>query len=88
MKETPTLFGGSREKSLNYSKKAYDHAPHLTLNVIFYAETLFTGDSTEKDLARNILDDLLKQDPATYNLDRIPETLGEFAEARKLRSEM
>jgi hypothetical protein len=84
----PGILGGSHAKSLEYLKKAYEEAKNLALNVVYYAETLSSGNREEKALARTILDEMLKQDPNHYNETRTPETQEEFEEARKLRTEI
>ena len=80
----PGLFGGSQSESLRHLKKAYDEAKNVALNSVYYAETLNGGDRSERELAKKILADLLKENPATYNADRTPETFEEFELAKQL----
>ncbi|MGK5086736.1 hypothetical protein WDW86_04205 [Bdellovibrionota bacterium FG-2] len=81
----PGFAGGSNDKSTKELDKAYANAPTLALNAVYLAETLADGNKDEKARARQILDQLLSQDPATLNPDRVPETQQEFAEGRNLR---
>ncbi len=81
----PAFAGGSRDSSLSFLEKAYNGGKTDALNVVYYAETLAAGSRSDKDHAKQILDELLKNDPATYNLDRIPETKDEFEQARQIR---
>ncbi len=81
----PAFAGGSRDTSLSYLDKAYNAGKADSLNVVYYAEALAAGSRSDKDHAKQILDELLKNDPATYNLDRIPETKDEFEQARQIR---
>lgn len=82
----PPFAGGSIAKALKHLATSFSEAKDYALNVHYYAEALFN--SGEKARAREILDDMLKQDPKTYNPARVPETVEEFADAKKLRSEM
>jgi hypothetical protein len=84
----PTLFGGSYKESVKHLKEAYTQAKDLALNVVYYAETLSTGSSSEKALANQILDELLAQNRSTYNPNRTPETIEEFELAEKLKKEI
>jgi len=88
----PGILGGSHDKSVQFLKKAVEDGDLLgnkvPLNIVYYAETLSTGNSSEKAQARQLLDNLLKNDPKTYNPSRVPENLDEFAEARQLRSQI
>lgn len=84
----PAIFGGSHTESVKALSKAYNDAKNVALNGVYYAETLYAGNSTEKSQAKQILDDLLLKDPTTYNSVRGPETLEEFELARKLRAKM
>jgi hypothetical protein len=84
----PGFAGGSQAKSLQYLQNAYDNAKNDSLNVLYYAETLWAGSSADKQKARNILDEMLRNDPKTYNPNRVPETIEEFVDARKLRAQM
>jgi hypothetical protein len=84
----PGWAGGSLERSINHLETAFANAKDLALNVVYYAEALNSGNQDQKKLARQILDDLLKEDPNTYNPNRTPETKQEFELARQLRKEM
>jgi hypothetical protein len=86
--KVPAIFGGSHAESIRYLEKAYNNAKNVAMNVTFFAETLYSGNSREKMKAKQILDEMLSQDPNTYNPARLPETLEEFKEARKLRNSM
>ena len=84
----PGIFGGSHDKSVFHLKRAMAAAKNVALNVVYYAETLSSGNGQEKALAKQILDELLASDPQSLNANRIPETLDEFQLARKLRKEI
>lgn len=85
----PALFGGSHAQSVNYFKKTLeDKAYPVALNVVYYAETLADGSTSEKALAKQILDELVSQDPATYNPARVAENLEEFEMAKQLRAKI
>jgi hypothetical protein len=84
----PAFAGGSLATSLKHLETAYNKAPNNALNVVFYAESLASGNATQKAKAKQILDALLKKDPQTLHPDRIPETIEEFADARKLRAQL
>jgi hypothetical protein len=84
----PSVFGGSHTESIKYLKRATTEAKNVALNVIYYAETLYSGDKAEKAEAKKVLDELLASDPKTVNPDRAPENIEEFEQAKKLRSEM
>jgi hypothetical protein len=85
----PAIFGGSHSKSVNYLKKAVEDQTYpVALNVVYYAETLMAGSTTEKALAKQILDELIAQDPATVNPDRVPENLDELELAKQLRAKI
>lgn len=82
--KVPTVAGGDKKKSAALLKKAFEKAPELALNVVYYAETLASlGD---KDSAREMLKNMLAQKPEDYGkkLNRVPETILEFQEGRKL----
>jgi tetratricopeptide (TPR) repeat protein len=82
----PLAFGGSTSKALRYLTPAYENAKENALNVVYYAEALYSNGQKAK--ARQVLDEMLAQDPATYNPNRVTETKEEFADARKLRAQM
>jgi len=84
----PGIFGGSHDKSVFHLKRAVGAAKDLALNIVYYAETLSSGNASEKALAKQLLDEMLSKDPFTYNTQRVPETLDEFQLARKLRAEI
>jgi len=84
----PGFAGGSRTKSLDYLKQAYDNAPEFALNIVYYVDTLYDGNSSEKAEACRIIDELLANDPATYNPDRTVETTQDFRTAQELRAKM
>ncbi|MGE0615523.1 MAG: hypothetical protein AB7P04_07770 [Bacteriovoracia bacterium] len=84
----PVFAGGNRGKALENLKKAVDGAPNFVLNTIYYAETLYDGDAAEKKQACELLDNLLKKNPAEIDPNRVPESKEEFVDAQKLRSEM
>lgn len=84
----PAFAGGSLATALKHLDKAFTNAPDLPLNVIYYAEALASGNSSQKTRAKQILDALLAKDPNTLNPERVPEALEEFADARKLRAEL
>jgi hypothetical protein len=84
----PSFAGGNLATSLKHLEQAYTKGPQIALNTVFYAESLASGTSAQKAKAKQILDDLLAKDPNTLNPDRIPETLEEFKDARKLRAEL
>ncbi len=84
----PSFAGGNLATSLKHLEAAFTKAPEVALNTVWYAESLGSGSATEKAKAKQILDDLLAKDPNTLNLNRIPETNEEFADAKKLRAEL
>lgn len=81
----PGFAGGNPATSLKHLTTAFTKGPEIALNTVWYAETL---SGTDKTKAKQALDDLLKKDPNTLNLNRIPETNEEFADAKKLRAEL
>lgn len=84
----PGFAGGSLAKSLTHGDRSYAGAPTVAINTNFYAESLASGNATQKATAKRILDELLAKDPNTLNPDRLPETIEEFADARKLRAQL
>ncbi len=76
------FMGMSIEQALVLLKESYDKGRENAVNVLYYAEAL--SDAKKKDDARAVLRELLKNDPETYNPNRVPETRLEFEEARKL----
>lgn len=84
----PGFAGGSRERSLEYLSQAYEFGKENALNVVYYAETLASGNRSDKEAAKQILDELLANDAATYNPARGPETQEEFELARALRRDL
>lgn len=81
----PSFAGGSQAKSMKHLENAYQNAKGCALNIVYYAETV---SAVDKGKAKSILDELLSKDANTYNPDRMPETLEDFALARKLRAEL
>lgn len=83
---------GSNQKSLNYLKTAFEETKHgqdishSSINVIYYANVLIAVD--QNALAKTILTSLINKDPASYNKDRIPETIDDQAEAKTILSSM
>ena len=85
----PGIYGGSRTKALEDLEASYKGAPNFVLNVTYYADALFDGGSSEqKAQAKSMLDELLKQDPQTFNTSRTPETIDEFKIAADTRQSM
>jgi tetratricopeptide (TPR) repeat protein len=84
----PSFFGGSFQESIQYLKVAYQQAQNFPLNSIYYAEVLSSGSEEEKEIAKQLLDELLAQDPISYYPSRAPENLEEFELARKVRSKL
>jgi hypothetical protein len=85
----PGVLGGSHSKSLSYLRKAVESKTFLVAQSVNYlADTLASGPSVEKAEAKKILDELLAQDPITYNPARVPETLDEFKDAKELRAKL
>lgn len=84
----PGIFGGSRSESLKHLKTAVANAKNFPLNVVYYADVLKAGNSSEKVEAKKLLDELLASNPQAYNPSRVPENIDEFEEAKKLRAEM
>lgn len=83
----PPKLGGDYKTAVKLLKKARDNAPTYASNIHYYAEALYKEDATKGE-AKDILDKLLKQDPKTYNLNRIPETEDEFEAAKKFRKQI
>ncbi len=84
----PGFAGGSTERALKYLSEATAKAPSIALNHVYYAEVLASGNAADKARARVILDNLLAQNPATFNPSRVPETKEEFELARKIRADL
>lgn len=86
--ELPPSFHGSHDKAITYLQKAYTNGKLDSLNVLYYADELAKGTADEIQTARNILDELLRNDPNTYNPDRIPESIEEFNDCKTLRAQL
>jgi hypothetical protein len=84
----PAFAGGSRDRSVQLLKVCFDQAPHYSINVWYYAESLAAGSRSERETAKRILDELLRKDPKTIHPERIPESEDEFQEARRLRAQL
>jgi hypothetical protein len=85
----PALFGGSHSQSVTLLKRSLeDKAYPVALNTLYYAEALNDGSGAEKALAKQVLDELLSQDPSTFNPARVPESLDEFEQAKQLRAKI
>jgi tetratricopeptide (TPR) repeat protein len=82
--ELPSVFGGSHEKSITHLKKAFTKAKDIVLNGVYFAESLNAGTKAEKVEARKVLEELIRMNPKDYNPNKIPETIDELEEARKL----
>ncbi len=84
----PIVAGGNNKKSASYLKKAYEKAPELALNVVYYAETL--AELGEKATAVEMLKNLLTRTPEEYGkkLNRVPETILEFRDAKALLAKL
>jgi len=78
----------SSKEALEYLELAYNHARNFACNAVSYANALI--DVSERTAypayaqAKVILEDLLKNDPHTFNPTRIPETQREFQLASSL----
>lgn len=81
----PGWAGGSTEKALKNLEITATKAPNFAINVWYYAETLSTKD---KGKAKDLLRDLLTKDPKTLNADRVPETIEDFVEAKRILAEL
>jgi len=84
----PGFAGGSTERAIKYLMEATNKAPQIALNHVYLAEVLASGSASDKAKARQILDNLLAQNPETFNPSRVPETKEEFELARKLRADL
>lgn len=85
----PGFAGGSTRKAKKHLSKAFKEAPEYPLNVIYYAEVLYSEKSAaDKAMAKRILDEMLAKDPANLVPGRGPEAKEEFETARRLRQEM
>jgi len=84
----PGFAGGSNKKSLEYLETAINEAPEVALNIVYYVETLYAGDSADKIKACAIIDDMLSKTPEEYNSERLVPTKREFRTAEKLREKM
>lgn len=85
----PPFAGGSLEKAMKHLSRAYLKGKNNGTNIIYYAEALFA--SGEKDKARQALDEFIAaatQDPKAFNPTRVPETVEELDDAKRLRKEM
>lgn len=78
------LPGKSVAKALAFLKESYEKGRENAVNVLYYADVL--AEDGQKEAARSVLRELLKNDPETYNPDRVPETRLEFQDARKMLS--
>ena len=82
------IAGASHAKAIEHLKRAFENARNLAMNVVYYAEALNAGDSTERAYAIKILDEILKSDPSTFNPSRTPETIEEFKLAKAVRDQI
>ncbi len=77
---------GDNKKSLKHLEKAFNGDPTRVLNVVYYAETL--AETGSKDKAIQLLDEILKKDPASLNPDKIQENTEELVQAQELRNKL
>ena len=85
----PGFAGGDIDKSIQLLEKAHQGYPQNAENVVYLAEALHIAGGPERQArARQLLDQLLVQDPLTYNPLRPLETSDVFAEGRELRNRM
>lgn len=80
----PRWAGGSIPESIADLQKAFTGAQNFAINVVYYAESLNSGTTQQKSLAKKILTELVSQNSFTYNEARLPETIEEFELARQL----
>lgn len=79
---------GSNKKALTYLEKAFEETKNGNdvsingLNTVFYANVLIAEGQQSK--AKTILSAFIAKDAETFNVDRIPETKDEQAEAKEL----
>lgn len=84
----PAILGGSHTKAVEYLSRAVQMAKKYATNTVYFSDTLWAGNDAEKEQAKALLDELLGNDPKTYNPSRTPETLEEFEEGKALRKSM
>ncbi len=84
----PGFAGGNLATSIKHLDVSYTKGPQIALNMVWYAESLAGGNASQKAKAKQILDEMLAKDPNTLNLDRVPETIEEFKDARTLRTQL
>lgn len=84
----PFFAGGSARKARENLDVAFNKAPTFLYNILYRAELLNEGNSAEKAEACKMLAEGLKLDPQTLDADRIPENMEDFAELKKLNSQI
>lgn len=80
----PGFAGGSFDLSKEYLKTAHENASDFANNTVYYAATLYQGNSKDKEEAKQLLENLLQKDPASFHLKRLPESLEALGEAKLL----
>ena len=83
--ELPALAGGSKKLAKQHTETAYTNAPEHSLNSVYYAQALESLDETTK--ACQVVDDLLKLDPAVMMPERVADATEDFADAKRFQKE-
>ncbi len=80
--EMPAIVGGDLEVALSNLQTAYENAPEYSDNVFWYAKALLKN--KEKERAIGLFEKLISVDLQKYNPERIPETMFDISEAKKI----
>jgi hypothetical protein len=95
----PRILGGDHNLSVTYLRKTVANAGNLALNVVYLADTLIKGNSSEQAEGKQVATKLVSNDVNTFgrgleqcsdpssnavSCDRTPETIEEFQMARDL----
>jgi len=82
----PGILGGDHNLSVTYLRTAVAKASGHAINLVYLADSLYKGNSTEKAEGKQMMETLVTKDPAAYGQadDRVPETIDEFQWARDL----
>lgn len=80
--EMPAIVGGDIEIALSNLRTAFENAPEYSDNIFWYAKALLKN--KEKEKAIELFEQLISVDLQKYNPDRIPETMHDISEAKKI----
>lgn len=82
----PFFSGGDHELAIEHIRRAYESTPaelQIPANVLYYAEILQDGDSSEEELACRLLKENKDKSPEDFNAEKIPESRDELLEIRQ-----